>query len=112
MLVIRILRWAARITGTVILLMIAAIALGEGFPDPRTLTLVDRLTFLAMAGICIGCLLGWRWEAAAGFTILGSVLAFFLLQQVLLLNLVFIPLIVIGSIYLILWRYDASRKER
>lgn len=100
--ILKLIRWTVRIIGTLILSLFVLLAAGEGFPQMDTLPLVDRLSFLSLAGICIGCLIGWRWEIAAGILILSSFLSFSLLQQVFLINMLFGPVIAVGTAYLIL----------
>lgn len=59
-------RWTARIIGTLLVLMIVIIAIGEGMPNPLTQPMLVQIGFLALALIVIGILAGWRWELAGG----------------------------------------------
>jgi hypothetical protein len=59
-------RWTARITGTLLVLMIVLIAVGEGMPNPFTQPMKVQIGFLALAMVMIGILGGWRWELAGG----------------------------------------------
>ena len=59
-------RWTARIIGTLLVLMVALIAIGEGMPNPFTQPMSVQVGFLALALIMIGILAGWRWELAGG----------------------------------------------
>ena len=70
-------RWTARVTGTLLVLMIIVIAIGEGMPNPFTQPLVVQIGFLALAMIMIGILAGWRWELAGGVLSLAGWCLFF-----------------------------------
>ena len=59
-------RWTARILGTLLVLMIVLIAIGEGMPNPFTQPMSVQIGFLALALLMIGILGGWRWELAGG----------------------------------------------
>jgi len=59
-------RWTARILGTMQVVSVFAIAIGEGMPNPFTQPLEVQIGFLALAMIFIGILAGWRWELFGG----------------------------------------------
>ena len=59
-------RWTARLIGTLMVLLIIVIAIGEGMPNPFTQPPAVQIGFLALAMILIGILAGWRWELAGG----------------------------------------------
>jgi len=59
-------RWTARILGTMEVVSVFAIAIGEGMPNPFTQPPVIQIGFLALAMILIGILAGWRWELFGG----------------------------------------------
>jgi hypothetical protein len=59
-------RWTARILGTLLVLMIVLIAVGEGMPNVFTQPVSVQVGFLALALMMIGILAGWRWELAGG----------------------------------------------
>jgi len=59
-------RWAARIIGTLLVLIIVLFAIGEGMPNPLTQPISVQIGFLALALVMIGILGGWRWELAGG----------------------------------------------
>jgi len=59
-------RWAARIIGTLLVILIVVIGIGEGMPNPFTQPPAVQIGFLALAMIMIGILAGWRWELAGG----------------------------------------------
>jgi hypothetical protein len=59
-------RWTARILGTLLVLTIAIIAIGEGMPNPFTQSISVQVGFLALALVMVGILGAWRWELAGG----------------------------------------------
>jgi hypothetical protein len=59
-------RCTARILGTVLVIFVLIIAIGEGMPNPFTQPLGVQIGFLALALIMVGILAGWRWELAGG----------------------------------------------
>jgi len=59
-------RWTARIIGTLLVLMIVLIAIGERMPNPFSQPIAVQVGFLALALLMIGILGAWRWELAGG----------------------------------------------
>jgi hypothetical protein len=59
-------RWTARIFGTLLVMLILLIAIGEGMLNLFTQPVQVQIGFLALAFILIGILAGWRWELAGG----------------------------------------------
>jgi hypothetical protein len=59
-------RWTARILGTLVVLMIVLLAIGEGMPNPFTQPLTVQVGFFALALVMIGILGAWQWELAGG----------------------------------------------
>ena len=59
-------RWTARIIGTLLVLMIVLIAVGERMYNPFTQPMTVQVGFLALALVMIGIVTGWRWELAGG----------------------------------------------
>jgi hypothetical protein len=55
-------RWTARIVGTLLVVSVVCIAIGEGMPNPFAQPAMIQVGFLALAMIVIGILAGWRWE--------------------------------------------------
>jgi hypothetical protein len=70
-------RWAARIIGTLLVILIVVIGIGEGMPNPFTQPPSVQIGFLALAMILIGILAGWRWELAGGVISLAGWCLFF-----------------------------------
>jgi hypothetical protein len=59
-------RWTARIIGTLLVLLIVMIGIGEGMPNPFKQPPAVQVGFLALALLMIGILAGWRWELTGG----------------------------------------------
>jgi hypothetical protein len=59
-------RWIARPVGTLLVLVIICIAIGQGLPNPLTQPPKVEVGFLALALMVSGILAGWRWELAGG----------------------------------------------
>ena len=59
-------RWTARILGILLVVLMLAIAIGEGVPNPFTQPLAVQVGFLALALIVTGIIAGWRWEFFGG----------------------------------------------
>jgi len=72
-------RWTARILGTLLLAAVAAIAVGEGLPNPLTQPAIVNLGFAALALVLAGFVVGWRWELAGGILSLVGVFSFWAL---------------------------------
>ncbi len=72
-------RWSARIISTLLIGIIAALAIGEGMPNPfsHALSPIERFGFAGLALIALGFLAGWRWELAGGIaSIVGVCMVF------------------------------------
>ena len=76
MLILKILRWAARILGTLLVLLILMFLIGEGAPRPSMLTARDKLMFLALGVMLTGLVLAWKWAGIGGLLALAGYLLF------------------------------------
>ncbi len=75
-------RWIARLIGTVLFLLVVWFAAGEGMPAYGTLSLTEGLLFLAFAVMALGLLVAWYWERAGGLMVIGGFLAFWLINGI------------------------------
>ena len=105
-----ILRWAARITGTLILAFILFMLLagifgedqsGSGFNSTR-----DIITFICFPiSSVVGLALALKWEGLGGFiTIIGMIVLIIIRPELLAAFLVLTPIIP-GFLYAIYWAY-------
>ncbi|MEA2063375.1 MAG: hypothetical protein U9P14_06740 [Gemmatimonadota bacterium] len=102
--IVTILRWIARVLGTLLCMLIAAFAIGEGFPDPLTLSLPEQLLFAGMITMLLGLIAAWRWEFIGGVLILVGYTFFMVVEQrIIFFNIVFGPLLITGILYLFCW---------
>jgi hypothetical protein len=86
------LRWAARIIGTALLVLIAALAIGEG-----------GVPGVALWLMLIGQVVAWKWEGIGGLLILGGFALFAIMNHPFRFNIVFGSWPVSGLLYLICW---------
>ncbi|MGD0694078.1 MAG: hypothetical protein ABSB82_04425 [Terriglobia bacterium] len=63
---IEILRWTARILGTLLVLLFLVFLVGEGPPRPSTLTTPEKLMFVGTGIMLLGLILAWRWPGLGG----------------------------------------------
>jgi len=73
-----VIRWAARISGLLLVALVAVFLVGEGGP-PNILRQPGpvQLEFLAICLMLTGFLLGWPWEALGGGLAVGGFALFF-----------------------------------
>lgn len=76
MLMPKILRWAARILGTLLVLLILVFLIGEGTPRPSILTAREKVMFLALGVMLTGLVLAWKWAGIGGLLALAGYLVF------------------------------------
>lgn len=62
----QILRWTARLLGTLLVLFVVVMMVGEGVPKPSILTGSERLMFAPLSAMLLGLILAWRWEGIGG----------------------------------------------
>jgi len=58
--------WSGRVLGTLLVIAVTIIAIGEGMPNPLTQPPLVQYGFFALGLILIGILAGWKWELAGG----------------------------------------------
>jgi len=96
-------RWTARTIGTLLLLLIAIFAMGEGMPNPLSLSIRELLLFAAILSMIVGQIAAWKWEGIGGVLILGGFAFFCIVNHGIPLNIVFGPWLLTGLIYLGCW---------
>jgi hypothetical protein len=94
-------RWTARLVGTAILALIAALAIGEGVHPARLFeTLPVTLLTIAMLTMLVGIVVAWKWERIGGILILSGLAFFAIVNHGVKLSLVFGPMLAVGLLYL------------
>jgi hypothetical protein len=101
-----VLRWTARVVGTALLVLIVSIAIGEGGPNPLTVSLRENLVGTALITMMVGQILAWKWEGIGGVLILGAFALFAAVNPGVHINsslLVVGAWVGTGSLYLACW---------
>lgn len=78
--VVRVVRWVARIVGSLLVMMVLAFMIGEGLPNPLVMSSIELATSLAFLIMIVGLLLAWRREGLGGALTVGGFLAFWALH--------------------------------
>ena len=100
---VTVLRWMARTMGTALLVLIVAVAIGEGVPNPLRGSLTEMLCHVAMLTMIVGQIVAWRWEGIGGGLIVGSFVLFAIVNHGVPFNVVFVPWLVTGMLYQVCW---------
>lgn len=90
------LRWTARIIGGLVVLLVAAIAIGEGVPNPFQQTADVNACSLALVAMLMGQMIAWKWEGIGGVLILAGFAGFAIANRGIELNAVFAPMLFTG----------------
>jgi hypothetical protein len=98
-----ILRWTARILGTLLLVLIAAFAIGEGVPNPLHGSVAENLLTAAFLAMIVGQIAAWKWEGIGGLLIVGSLALFAVVSHGVPLNVIFGPWLLTGLLHLACW---------
>jgi len=107
---VAILRWTARVIGALIVLLIAALAVGEGVPNPLHQPTVVNFSFVALLVMLAGQVTAWWREGTAGALVLGGMAAFAVANHGVKINAVFVPMLLTGVLYLFCG-WSARRKS-
>ena len=111
-----ILRWIARITGVLLLILIVIFIIGEGFPNPMTLNQQEFLVFIAVLMMEIGTILAFKWELPGSLLIIGGYIFFVIVDKDVLPGPVFPIFFLVGILYLFCYwkskKYDKISPTR
>lgn len=110
--IIPILRWTARIIGTLVVLLIAGLAIGEGIPNPLHQPAVVNILSVALITIIAGQVIAWKHEGIGGALIIAGFLCFAAIGHGVLLNAAFSPMLITGTLYLICFLGQGNGKVR
>jgi len=109
-----ILRWTARVTGTVLAGLMLLLAIGEGVPNVSMQPTVIQIGFFALTLVLLGILLAWRWELPGGITSLAGWVLFISAEKInWRYSAFFILLAVPGVLFLsscfLRWHYEKPK---
>ena len=94
-----IMRWTARVIGCLVVLLVLAIAIGEGVPNPMRQPAVVNASLAALIVMLIGQLLAWKHEGIGGALILLGFASFSIVNHGIELNAAFAPMLLTGLLY-------------
>lgn len=110
------LRWAARLSGVVLTLLLATFAIGQGkLPNVFAAPVDVQIEFSAMALMIIGYFVGWKWEVVGGVTTLAGFALFSLVEIAVNGSLAggAFPLLALpGILFLLATWFGVSRRPR
>lgn len=106
-------RSIARVVSVALLLFVALVAIGEGFPNPMDLAGRESLLTVAFVAMVAGLIVGWWRELAGGLLILGGFAAFMIVEYIATgdagMNWIFALFPAAGILYLVYWRLGRPR---
>jgi len=108
----KILRWTARVLGTLLILLFLVFLIGEGAPKPSMLTIYEKLMFAALGAMLLGLIVAWRWAVIGGLLALSGYLLCGLLAGPRLLISPFVAGGVAGCLHLLAWCSSDRSKWR
>ena len=77
-----VIRYIARLFSILLIVLVVMLSIGEGLPNPSTLSSTAMLLFASLLTMLVGLVLSWQREHAGGvITILGFIL-FFIVNSV------------------------------
>ncbi len=96
-------RWTARSVSIPLFGLVAVFVFGDGVPNPLTASLQETLLSIVVVMMFVGLVLVWKWEEVGGLLMFGGLPLFAASTQGFLLNIVLIPWLVAGLLYLVCW---------
>jgi len=107
----QILRWTARILGTLLVLLVVVFLIGEGVPKPSMLTASEKLMCGSSVAMLLGLIVAWRWEGIGGALALSGYLFLGVLMPPVMIS-PFMAGGVAGCLYLFAWWTSDRSKWR
>lgn len=112
-------RWAARVLGALLVILVVVIAVGEsisqGMLNPLDLTWSESLLFVAFIVMLLGIIAAWRWDGIGGAVVVVGFIGFWLINfassQRLWMGWVFALFLLVGVMHLFCWwrsRYQST----
>lgn len=96
-------RWAARITGTLMVLFFLAFAIGEGFPEFTRLTVREKWMFAGLGLLLAGLILGWFREGWGGVVSIAGWSLMVIVERRMLWVWPFLIPVAIGLVHVLCW---------
>jgi hypothetical protein len=103
---VSVVRWVARVVGVLVVIEVAAFAIGEG----TSAHLREMLLTIAMVAMPTGVLVAWKWEGLGSFLTLAGLAAFVLVNGRIhgsllgyATNPIFGPFLLAGLLFLFCW---------
>lgn len=103
------LRWITRIAGGLLLLLMLAFVIGEGFPHPTTLTVDEQKLFTALFAMAAGIFVAFKWELQGSILTIVGYLFFAFFERKLIIGPVFPFFFIVGVLFLFCWWVDQKR---
>ena len=103
-------RWIARTVGLILLILVVTIAIGEGFPNPMSLTSKELTLMAALIMILTGLALGLFHEGWGGLIVLAGYGVFWMFNDMRSLGTLNAAGLV-GAAYLFCWWSDHRMKS-
>lgn len=108
---IKFMRWAARIIGILLLITIFAVLIGEGAPNPLTMTFKQNLLAISLFAMVIGVILAFFWEGIGGALILIGWIDFSIINRAIKFNSVMGTFLILGLIFLFCWLKSGGNEK-
>jgi len=96
-------RMVARFLGSILFLMIIMFAIGEGLPNPLTLSIKEGTTFFTFVVMLSGLVIAWKWEGIGGLTVLCGYILFLIINPHSMALGVITMFPVTGLLFLLYW---------
>ena len=103
------LRWIARVTGGILLLLIFAFMIGEGFPNLTNLTVDEQKVMAALFSMEVGIIVAFRWELTGSILTIAGYLFFAYVEKNIIIGPVFPLFFFVGVLFLFCWWIDKKR---
>jgi hypothetical protein len=115
--IVTLLRWTARIGGSLVLLTSLVIAVSEGFPNPLTLTFREQIMSISLLAMLMGIPIAWKREGSGGTLLVAGYVTFLTIESVARHSIVFISFsffdyfLLLGLVNILVW-YLMKRRSR
>ncbi len=111
-----ILKWAARVLGTLLLVMVFTVCTGEGlangFPNPLKQPVSVQIEFAGLFILLFGLVAGWKWQGLGGILIFVGNMTFHIIEAKLYINWVFALFDLTGLLYIASWLMNHQNPEK